>query len=154
MTFTEFRRLAETYGGDVERWPDEMRDAARAIARTPEGRALLAAERRLDLMLEAPPVVTRRRADDLAFAVMQRLATDPGTTLAQRLGGAPSGRAIGATGRGWLRWLVPAASLACSLVVGVSLARELPYRAGPPPAAVILAMTVGAGTVPNDLELP
>ncbi|RAI28115.1 hypothetical protein CH338_29635, partial [Rhodoplanes elegans] len=64
------------------------------------------------------------------------------------------GRAFGATGRARWRWLVPAASLACSLLVGVSLARELPYRAGPPPAAVILAMAVGAGTVPNDLELP
>lgn len=154
MTITEFRRLAETYGGDVERWPDEMRDAARAIAGTPEGRALLAAERRLDLVLEQPPVVTRRRADDLAFAVMQRLAAEPATTPAQRLGGAPSGRAIAAAGRGWLRWLVPAASLACSLLVGVSLARELLYTVGPSPAATIIAMAVDAGAMPNDWGRP
>ncbi|MFD2184519.1 hypothetical protein [Rhodoplanes azumiensis] len=154
MTFTEFRRLAETYGGDVARWPEATRDAARAIARTPEGRAVLAAERRLDLMLEEAPEVPRRRADDLAFAVMQRLATAPPATLVQRPGGPPSGRPIGATARGWLRWLVPAASLACSLLVGVSLAREVPYAVGPSPAATIIAMVVDAGAIPNDWGRP
>lgn len=154
MTPAEFRRLAETWGGDVERWPEAARAAARAFARTPDGAAVLAAERRLDLVLAETPGVTRRRADDVAWRVMQRLAEEPAGTVMQRVGEPPSTRPRPAPLRDWLRWLLPAASLACSVLLGVSLARELPFGAGPSPAASIIATTIELGAIPNDWGLP
>jgi hypothetical protein len=135
----DFRRLAETFGGDPERWPEPTRAAARRIARSPEGVAVLARERRLDLAFEQAPVIDPRRADDVAFRVLQRIAAEPPSPA--RLAGA-------------LRWLLPAASLACSVLIGVALALELPFAAAPPPAAAIIAMTVDSGSLAGDWGLP
>lgn len=44
----EFRRLAATWGGDLARWPLDQRTAALDIAKTDEGREILAAENALD----------------------------------------------------------------------------------------------------------
>ncbi|RAI38497.1 hypothetical protein [Rhodoplanes roseus] len=144
MTIDEFRRLAETWGGDVERWPEPLRAEARALARSPGGTAVLAAERRLDLALGDTPVVTRRRADDVAFRVLQQIAD-----------ATPRGRErVPATLPSRLRWLFPAASLAASVLLGVSLAVELPFSAAPPAAATILAMTVDSGSMASDWGLP
>lgn len=57
MDRAEFDRLAEIYGGDVQRWPAEMVDGATALlAQDPGAAAQLDAEARLDraLTIEAP----------------------------------------------------------------------------------------------------
>ena len=37
MTLEEFRRLADTWGGDIERWPHSCRNEAKQCAATEEG---------------------------------------------------------------------------------------------------------------------
>ncbi|MDO9062595.1 MAG: hypothetical protein Q7U92_26720 [Bradyrhizobium sp.] len=115
MTLDQFRKLAEIWGGDIDRWPAAMQDAARAMAGGGETSRILAEQLRLDRLLSAAPDVTDDRAGRIGFAVLQRLATpdrDPP----------------------WFRRLlrpasfVPAASLACSAMMGLWLAGALPYH--------------------------
>ena len=40
MKLDEFCTLAETFGGDVERWPEARRRAARELAHSPEAAAM------------------------------------------------------------------------------------------------------------------
>ncbi len=61
-----FAALAAAYGGDLERWPDANRDAARRhLAEAPDAMAILLRERELDVALAAssavPPTADRRR---------------------------------------------------------------------------------------------
>lgn len=37
MTLDQFRQLADTWGGDIERWPAAARGAARLVAATEQG---------------------------------------------------------------------------------------------------------------------
>ncbi|WP_025033206.1 hypothetical protein [Bradyrhizobium sp. DOA9] len=119
MTPEQFRQLAETWGGDVERWPAPTREAARRIAATAEGAAVLHQQARLDRLLAVAPEIETARADRSSFLVLQRLADmpQPHRPAWYRL----------------LRWpaLVPAASLACSALVGVWLAGAMPYVHSP-----------------------
>lgn len=159
MTFDEFRRHAETFGGDLERWPEDIRADARAIAATPEGAVALAAERVIDLALARAPAVPQARAEAAAFAVMQRLAGADGS--ARVSGRAPSllsrlaaRLAASLAAPGPLRWLVPAASLACSALIGLSLATSLPLDSPRSSAATVLAMVVDDAATPGGWGLP
>jgi len=115
MTLDQFRRLAETWGGDVERWPAATRDAARQCAATLEGGRILAEQARLDHLFAAAPEIEAGRAERSSFLVLQRLA------VVQQQRPQPW--------HGLLlpRGLLPAASLACSVLVGVWLAGAIPY---------------------------
>ena len=42
MTLQRFTDLAQAYGGVIERWPAADQAAARALAQTPDGAAILA----------------------------------------------------------------------------------------------------------------
>lgn len=136
MTVDEFRTLAETFGGDVERWPENRRAVARALGRTPEGAAILAAERRIDLAFTAPPLVSRERPEVARWAVLQRIAEE-----------SPRRRS------GWrvaLHWLAPATSLAASALIGVALAAGLPYATERPDAAGLLRVALDTSTIGPD----
>ncbi len=119
MTPEQFRQLAETWGGDVERWPAPTREAARRIAATAEGTTVLHEQSRFDRLLAVAPEIETARADRSSFLVLQRLAAVPQQHR-------PSWHRL-------LRWptLVPAASLACSALVGVWLAGAVPYVHSP-----------------------
>lgn len=53
LSQTEFRRLLEAYGADLGRWPEELREPARALlATSAEARALSASEVGLDAVLQ------------------------------------------------------------------------------------------------------
>lgn len=119
MTPEQFRQLAETWGGDVERWPEATREAARRLAASAEGAAVLHEQERLDRLLAAAPEIETARADRSSLLVLQRLAAVPQQHR-------PSWYRL-------LRWpaLVPAASLACSALVGVWLAGAMPYVHSP-----------------------
>ncbi len=67
MRFERFRELAAAYGARLDLWPAETRRAARQIAETAEGAAVLAPERLLDDALaadaaEPPGEGVKRRA--------------------------------------------------------------------------------------------
>ena len=130
MTLEEFRRLADTWGGNIERWPASRQVEARRQAATGEGASILADAQRLDALLATAPDVSSERAARAAFAVVQQIA------------------AAGQGRRGaWslAKWrlrdlLIPAASLACSALVGISLATRVPFRQSDEPASVLSAI--------------
>lgn len=122
MTMDELRDLAETWGGDIGKWPLAAREAARRLAATAEGKMVLERQARFDRLLSTAPEIDAERVDDASFLVLQRLAVRPQIARPTR----------------WrlLRWppLIPAASVACSMMVGAWLATAAPYR--PPPDAL------------------
>lgn len=132
MTLEEFRRLADTWGGDVERWPAQRRLEARQCAATEEGVSILADARRLDALLAEAPEVTSDRAGRAAFAVAQRIA-------AEGVGRSRQGASALSNWR-LPNWLMPAASMACSALIGISLATMMPYRQSDDPMLVLSAI--------------
>ena len=115
MTLDQFRQLAEIWGGDVDRWPAVTRDAARDIGATIEGLTILDEQRRLDRLLASAPEVSDARAGQAGFAVLQRIARSSNRQSWYRRLPQPTS-------------LFPAASLACSVLVGVWLAGSHPYQ--------------------------
>jgi hypothetical protein len=132
MTLEDFRRLAETWGADIGRWPPESRAPARRLAGTPAAAHVLAEAARLDALMAARPPVSRARAERAAHAVALRLAADGG------------GRAVGLWRRLSSGWLVPAASIACSALIGISLAMALP---SPDDGQIVLGMIFDSGSM-------
>ncbi len=116
MRLDQFRQLAETWGGNIERWPAATQEAARALAAGEEGARILDEQAGLDRLFSIAPAIDSERAEIARFAVLQRIAS--GGVESQ----VPWFRRA-------LRWppLVPAASLACSLLVGLWLAEVAPY---------------------------
>jgi hypothetical protein len=121
MTEDRFAALAEAYGGDIARWPAEVRaDAEAFTAMHAEAAAVLERERGLDAALDA----------DVAGA--------PGALLRQRV--IDSAPAALSAGRIW-RWLTGAglglglaAACACGVAAGMTLAPPSVTRmiSGPP----------------------
>jgi hypothetical protein len=76
LTLRRFRELADSYGGDLQRWPRETRDQARALLNvSSQARALLDRERALDDAIAAacaPSDATARRISE-SDAVLTRL---------------------------------------------------------------------------------
>jgi hypothetical protein len=115
MTLDQFRQLAETWGGDPDRWPAETRAAAQVIAASEPGAAMLREQLAFDALLRAPPEVSPARAGCAGLAVLQRIASgEARAPWYRRLWNASS--------------LLPAGSLACSALVGLWLAGALPYH--------------------------
>ena len=101
MPLSRFAALADSYGGDIGRWPEMFRDEARALAAaSAAARARLDAASRLDAALLAgsrrdletllPP-----GADDAALARLRR-------SVAAGIAGTPPAPALQAA---WLPWL-------------------------------------------------
>ncbi len=75
MTETEFRRLAQTYGAEIARWPDHVRAPAEAVSGKAWAAAILHEAAALDDLLSLPdPVVDPRRGDHAIAAVNVRIA--------------------------------------------------------------------------------
>jgi hypothetical protein len=105
-----FGRLAEAFGGDLTRWPAELRDEAALLAAAEPAfaREALAAEARLDAALDALP---RFAASPRLFEAV--VASAPASRRRRRLG----------------LWLAPvgaalAATAAAGVIVGVQLGLE------------------------------
>ena len=132
MTLEEFRRLADTWGGDIERWPVPRRVEARQCAATEEGASIVAGAQRLDAMLATAPDVAPERAARAAFAVVQRIA-------AEGVGGSRQGPSRQGS---WVlsNWWMPAASVAGSALIGISLATMMPYGGSDEPTIVLSAI--------------
>jgi hypothetical protein len=114
MSLEEFRLLADTWGGDVTRWPQAARHEAEALARTTEGAAILAEASELDrLAALAAPEVEAARAEAAIHAVVMRLA-------------AADERPRRLSLTGLARWLMPAASFACAAAIGLYLGTAFP----------------------------
>lgn len=127
MTPERFRELAEIWGGDIGRWPEVERPAAREIARTDAGAAILREHQSFDALLASAPEVSAARADRAALAVLGAIA------------------AREARPPWYQRWLqpvslLPAGSLACSALLGIWLAGTLPYHPDEQAVAAVAAV--------------
>lgn len=118
MTISRFQHLAEAYGSDLNRWPEEAQAPARALWELdPQARAILAEEAGLDALL------------DLRTAP----APAPGVMVAKLLDAVPGGSA-----RGFLAWLAelwpgearwPApAVLSLALAIGIMAGGNMPWN--------------------------
>lgn len=127
MTPERFRELAETWGGDIARWPEAERGAARVIAQSESGSVLLRQQQAFDALLSVPPEVTPARASRAALAVLQAIAAREARPPWYRR---------------WLRpvSLLPVGSLACSALLGVWLAGALPYHQNEQAVATVAAV--------------
>ncbi|MBI5129939.1 MAG: hypothetical protein HZA66_10895 [Rhodopseudomonas palustris] len=127
MTLDRFRELADSFGGDVERWPEAEREAARAIARSDAGAAILREHRAFDRLLAIPPEIAPGRAGRASLSVLQRIAAQD---------------AFPPWYRRWLQptSLLPVGSFACSALLGLWLAVELPYHRDEQAVAAVAAV--------------
>jgi hypothetical protein len=133
MTIDEFRQLAQTWGGDIARWPSHRRTEAEAIARMPAEAAILEEERRLDRLIAASaPEIATDRIDRAVFGVALAIAADGARPPAPRLARPRLAR--------W--WLVPAAGMACAAIVGVSLGVTYPLSSLRPAAEATNVLSV------------
>ena len=117
MTLDEFTRLADTWGGDIARWPDRFRDAAEHFARThPDAASILDARR-------SSTSGGGQRAGRLGGT--RRHGDACGGVAACRRRAGPASRPI------LLRWLAPAMSFACAAGLGIYLGFAYPVLSGP-----------------------
>jgi hypothetical protein len=134
MTLEQFRQLAETWGGDIDRWPVATQDAAREMARDEQVGRILDEQLRLDRLFSLAPKLDEGRAGRAGFAVLQRMAGADRKLRWFRRGLRPSS-------------LLPATSLVCSALVGLWLAGALPYRHQPPDALAVVSMVFDSSTI-------
>lgn len=143
MTLDEFTRLADAWGGEVERWPEATRLAAQSLASTPEGAAILKAACELDeTIARLAPDIGDERVGRAMFAVINTIAA-PAPAIP------PARRWFGSSG---LAWLVPATGFACAAFLGVSLAARLPVDLTHRPADAAALMAVLIDTATQDQE--
>lgn len=139
-----FRRLAETWGGDLERWPQALRGWAEEMAQDADAAEILAEARRFDARMKAHPAVSEARAASVAGRVMGRVAQD-------RIGGAgawwsPLARAFFAPNG------APSfAAYACILlgvIAGAALGAAAPIGGGAGEQELAMQLLVGQDAAP------
>ena len=134
MTLEQFRQLAGTWGGNIDRWPAAMRDTAREMAADEQAAGVLDEQLRLDRLFSLAPTVDEGRAGRAGFAVLQRMADADRKLPWFRRGLRPSS-------------LFPATSLVCSALIGLWLAGALPYHQEPPDALSVVSMVFDSSTL-------
>jgi hypothetical protein len=129
MNWERFCGLAETWGGQIELWPEHERAGAQQFAETTEGMEVLLRARVFDRWLAIAPSIGLERAGIASFAVIQRIAAENGrkSRRFQRL-----------------EWLIPRTSLAFSLAVGMSLAFAVPYERHAAEQQMLLSLVLSA----------
>lgn len=123
MNSESFQSLAETWGSDLQRWPEDVREAAKRFAGTPLGASILAEMAAEDELLAGP---------------------SPGPAQTGRSIAAVNARIAGGTRRlpGWLRLAFPPAVLASAAVFGVVAALgTTPVNERGPVALLALTMS-------------
>ena len=118
MTPDEFSRLADTWGGDIARWPERFRDAAEHFLRTrPDAASVLDRADEFDRLLAgSAPAVSEDRAAAATHAVVSRLAAGSPRPISRSI---------------LSRWLAPAMSFASAAALGIYLGFAYPVLAGP-----------------------
>lgn len=118
MTYERFETLADAYGGDLRRWPEAEREAARALRDAdPRAAVLLREADGLDALLDAVPRPAASHA--LREAVIASAA-------GAGLGAGSKARRRGAIGPlAWLSGAGWAAAACAGVVFGVNLTSHL-----------------------------
>lgn len=149
MTREEFIRLSETWGGDMSRWPMSAQDRARDFAATEDGRKILQYAEQFDQLISIAPDVEQHRADAASLAVLQRIAAAEKHITAPRLVRSRLAAWSCAVSRAFARpWALPAASIACSLLIGLSLGAIIPPARHPDGPQMPLDLILDTGFTP------
>jgi hypothetical protein len=85
ITLKRFRTLADSYGGDLQRWPERMRPQARALLDTSaEARQIIVRARKLDEVIAAAEAAHSEHLwpGDRAEAALERLRNSVATRIA------------------------------------------------------------------------
>ncbi|HEY1073742.1 hypothetical protein, partial [Brevundimonas sp.] len=110
MTYERFETLADAYGGDLRRWPETEREAARALLDSdPRAAALLAEADGLDALLDAAPRAV------VSADLRDRVIASAATAGLKPRGRFHIGRLLWWSGAGW------AAAACAGVVFGVGL---------------------------------
>lgn len=129
MTLKRFRKLADSYGADLRRWPERLRPGSRALLESSaEARDIIARARELDEAIVAAAGARSEslRSDDHPEAALVRLRN----SVAARIGPAataeadPAGEVSMRTARsapGRMRWISLATAASVAIVAGVAL---------------------------------
>jgi hypothetical protein len=136
MTLDEFKALAEIWGGNIARWPEHLRPVAETLAGASEAAAILEDVGELDqLIAAAKPQVSTDRVDRTMFNVVTTIA---GRSHRRALGGILSPH----------RWFIPAASIVCAAILGISLGIVKPLKTSTHRG--VLTMVLDAGSFDAD----
>jgi hypothetical protein len=142
MKLDEFRRLAEARGGDLNRWPDHLREEAAAIAGTSGGAAILVEAEELDrLLADAAPHIADMRVERAIHGVVTRLAQPQPAR----------GGGLRAMMEGWF---IPAAGFACAALIGALIAFADPIgidQGDDDDARTLLSMIVDPETISQEI---
>ena len=124
MNLEAFEDALDTHGGDLDRWPDELRGAAETLLQTEDqARSLLRAAQELDAALAADPIPG---ADSgLADRIMQKVAEHEVGAENRR-----AERFARRADRRWLQRLVPTipkelVAVACGTIIGILVGTAL-----------------------------
>jgi hypothetical protein len=141
MTLDDFKQEAEIWGPDIARWPAVLQPAARALAGSPEAKAALAEAADFEARLRrACGEIADRRADDVAFRVLSRIAQGGGA-LRPLLGDV------------FLRWLMPIGGMAMSAALGVAAAHMTSQTAANHGGVVLVSQILDSGSFAADLAV-
>ncbi len=134
MTFERFEDLAAAYGGEIARWPEGEREAARALLAAEPARLspVLTEAAGLDRLLDLAPA---QRPDAALLGRLIAAAPQPANTA-----------------RRWITGLGAALGLSAAAFAGVSVGVMVGGQAQPAPAAVAQAETVTAVDFTADLQ--
>jgi hypothetical protein len=130
LTLRKFRALAESYGSELQRWPEDTRGAARALLEaSPQARAVIREARALDEAIAAARAreAAERRPAGEQGAALARLRSG----VAAQIASSRRGRRVLVPGFGWGGWAgVHAAVSAHIEVVGLTVGSGLSVVAG------------------------
>jgi ElaB/YqjD/DUF883 family membrane-anchored ribosome-binding protein len=142
LTISRFRTLAQSYGSDLQRWPEDVRAQARALLReSGQARRIVAEARRLDEAIEAsaPERHARTWAGESPETSLSRLRQ----RIAVRIEAVDSCRSRSAAlaSARWSqrrRWIGMAAAASAATVVGFILGFLLFAPVRPQPGLIAL----------------
>jgi hypothetical protein len=92
MTLRRFRTLADSYGGDLQRWPETMRLQAQALLDTSaEARRIIVGARKLDDVIAAAQAAHSEHlwSGDRAEAALERLRNGVAIRIAPTMAATP-----------------------------------------------------------------
>jgi hypothetical protein len=145
LTLRRFKAMADSYGSDLQRWPEEVRaEASSLLDASPQARAVLVAERALDDAIAAASAdeTARLLQPDAQVAALARVRAAVGAQIAASAAPRRFGWRLAAGGQRMLRdlhlrWVGIAAAGGFAVLAGLLLGGM--YASQPAPD-VVLAM--------------
>jgi hypothetical protein len=143
LTLRRFNVLAESYGADLQRWPQALRAEAEVfLASSSEARRLLAEARILDTAIETAyssdlPTPGEQRA------ALERMRSGVAARVASSRARRPRSRTFGRPIVGWfhgvaltnLRWVLAASGVCAAIAAGLLMGSM--YGVAPPTRSVL-----------------